>query len=105
MNKVFKFMSKPLNSQWNAIKRLLRYLQGTISFDVVFRPSSQLLLQGFTNVDWHLAMKIVDQHLVLSYSMVLIPLWGVLENKQLSLDQALKPNIGLLPMLHLKCYG
>jgi len=45
-------MSKPLESHWNAVKSVLRYLQGTIDYGIIYTNSSNVRLIGFTNSDW-----------------------------------------------------
>nr|XP_016476860.1 PREDICTED: uncharacterized mitochondrial protein AtMg00810-like [Nicotiana tabacum] len=37
---------------WQATKRLLRYLKGTITYGLHFYPSSSLKLQAYSDVDW-----------------------------------------------------
>lgn len=44
-------MSKPLVFHWLVVKCVLRYLTGIIYHGVVFKPSPQLILQGFFDVD------------------------------------------------------
>jgi len=40
VNKVDPFMSKPSEQHWSAVKRILRYLKGTISLGLMFQPAS-----------------------------------------------------------------
>ncbi|KAI5389869.1 hypothetical protein KIW84_075249 [Lathyrus oleraceus] len=40
VNKVCQFMAHPLESHWLAIKRILRYLKGTITSGLLFTPAS-----------------------------------------------------------------
>ncbi|GAU12596.1 hypothetical protein TSUD_132060 [Trifolium subterraneum] len=52
---VSRFMSKPLKSYLLAAKRILRYINGTIHYGVLFpysRDSSKLELNGFSDADW-----------------------------------------------------
>ncbi|GAU49921.1 hypothetical protein TSUD_180390 [Trifolium subterraneum] len=52
---VSRFMSKPLKSHLLATKRILRYINGTIHYGVLFqysRDSSKIELNGFSDADW-----------------------------------------------------
>ena len=40
VNKVDPFMSKPSEQHWSAVKRILRYLKGTISLGLMFQLAS-----------------------------------------------------------------
>lgn len=42
-----KFEGKPLIPHLNAMKQILRYLNGTLSHGLVLKPLTQLSLQGF----------------------------------------------------------
>lgn len=55
VNKVCQFMSKPLDSYWIVVKRILRYLKGTISHGLHLRPASPaspLKLTALSDADW-----------------------------------------------------
>jgi len=55
VNKVCQFMSAPLEDHWKAVKRILRYLQGTINHGLLISPASlhePLSLTGFCDADW-----------------------------------------------------
>ncbi|WJX45884.1 hypothetical protein P8452_32732 [Trifolium repens] len=52
---ISRFMSKPLKSHFLATKRILRYINGTIHYGVLFPYSSKrenLELVGFSDADW-----------------------------------------------------
>ncbi|RVW54498.1 putative mitochondrial protein [Vitis vinifera] len=49
---VCQFMQNPLESHWKAVKRILRYLSGTLDYGLHLRRSSQLNLVGFCDADW-----------------------------------------------------
>ncbi|GAU17358.1 hypothetical protein TSUD_232340 [Trifolium subterraneum] len=52
---VSRFMSKPLKSHLLAAKRILRYINGTIHYGVLFpysRDNYKLELNGFSDADW-----------------------------------------------------
>ncbi|KAG8482310.1 hypothetical protein CXB51_027300 [Gossypium anomalum] len=54
VNRVCQFMHAPTSSHMVALKRILRYLCGTISHGLVFRPSDRLSLVGYADVNWGL---------------------------------------------------
>jgi hypothetical protein len=45
-------MHAPTDSHWAAVKRILRYLKGTISYDFHITRGSSFALHGFTDADW-----------------------------------------------------
>jgi histone deacetylase 1/2 len=55
VNKACQFMSKPLDTHWKAVKRILRYLNGTISFGLCIQPALQgppFSLRAYSDADW-----------------------------------------------------
>ncbi|RVW64066.1 Protease Do-like 1, chloroplastic [Vitis vinifera] len=52
VNSVCQFMQNPVESQWKAVKRILRYLSETLDCGLHLRRSSQLNLVGFCDADW-----------------------------------------------------
>ncbi|XP_059075101.1 secreted RxLR effector protein 161-like [Cryptomeria japonica] len=52
INILTQFMAKPLESHWKAAKRVLRYLQGTIDFGIVYTNHLNVELTGYSNSDW-----------------------------------------------------
>lgn len=55
VNKVCQFLSAPLEDHWKVVKRILRYLQGTIHHGLLISPASlhePLQLTGFCDADW-----------------------------------------------------
>jgi histone deacetylase 1/2 len=55
VNKVCQFMSHPLEAHWTAVKRILRYLKGTLDYGLQFNslPPSQLpSIKAFCDADW-----------------------------------------------------
>ncbi|WVY95774.1 hypothetical protein V8G54_027925 [Vigna mungo] len=52
VNKLSQFMSSPIIDHWQGIKRILRYLQGTIQHCLHIKPSTDLDLTGFSDANW-----------------------------------------------------
>ena len=53
VNKACQFMAQPLESHWKAVKRILRYLGGTLQSSLHLVKSAQPpALRGFCDVDW-----------------------------------------------------
>ncbi|KAE9591234.1 putative RNA-directed DNA polymerase [Lupinus albus] len=55
VNKVCQYMSNPLEHHWTTVKRILRYLQGSLHMGIQLRPanpSSSLSLTAFCDADW-----------------------------------------------------
>lgn len=55
VNKVCQFLSAPLEDHWKAVKRILRYLKGTIHHDLLINPAPMhqpLSLTAFCDADW-----------------------------------------------------
>ncbi|XP_019055697.1 PREDICTED: uncharacterized protein LOC109115785 [Nelumbo nucifera] len=51
VNKVFQFLQSPTEEHCNVVKHALRYLKGTIDFDLHFR-ASDLVLTNYLDADW-----------------------------------------------------
>lgn len=45
-------MSSPTMEHWQGIKRIFRYLQGTIDHCLHIKPSTDLDITGFSDADW-----------------------------------------------------
>lgn len=52
VNRLSQFMHRPTDIHWNAAKRILRYLAGTLSHGVFISTSSPLCLHAFSDADW-----------------------------------------------------
>nr|GEV50301.1 DNA helicase INO80 isoform X2 [Tanacetum cinerariifolium] len=52
VNKVCQYMHAPTENHWSAVKRILRYLHGTVELGMLIRCSSGSTLQAFTDVLW-----------------------------------------------------
>jgi len=51
VNKVYQFMHRPQEHHLRAVKRILRYLQGSITYGLHIKPSQQLHIMGFCDSD------------------------------------------------------
>ncbi|KAD3067191.1 hypothetical protein E3N88_35071 [Mikania micrantha] len=49
VNKVCQFMHSPTDNHWSAVKRILRYLQGTSDFGLLLKHDSATLLHAYTD--------------------------------------------------------
>jgi histone deacetylase 1/2 len=52
VNKVCQFLSSPTEVHWESVKRILRYVRGTIDTGLHIQKSSSSLLSIFTDADW-----------------------------------------------------
>src|SRR3954462_9965006 len=51
VNKVCKFLHSPTTQHWTAVKRILRYLRGTMSTGLKFTKSTSTLVSAFSDAD------------------------------------------------------
>ncbi|KAJ4768699.1 hypothetical protein LUZ62_079074 [Rhynchospora pubera] len=52
VNKACQFMSDPTDKHWQLVKRILRYIQGTLNHGLVLKPSPDLSLHAYCDADW-----------------------------------------------------
>lgn len=52
INKLSQFMHTPRQSHWQALKRVLRYLKGTVHHGLYLHRASPLTLRAFSDSDW-----------------------------------------------------
>lgn len=52
VNKVCQFLHTPTTVHWAAVKRILRYVQGTVNLGLKFNQASSMLVSGFSDADW-----------------------------------------------------
>lgn len=52
VNKVCQYLSKPTTVHWEAVKRILQYIKGTVNMGLHIRKSPSTLLSVFTDADW-----------------------------------------------------
>ncbi|KAE8671027.1 hypothetical protein F3Y22_tig00112000pilonHSYRG00251 [Hibiscus syriacus] len=49
---VSRFMEEPVYSHWKALKRILRYIQGTVSLGLFYSKAEDYKLVGYSDSDW-----------------------------------------------------
>ena len=47
-----RFSAKPTKEHWSAVKRVLRYLRGTINLGIHYKGEGQDRLVGYSDADW-----------------------------------------------------
>jgi Reverse transcriptase (RNA-dependent DNA polymerase) len=52
VNKASQFMADPSKEHWQMVKRILRYLQDTLTHGLTFKSSSNLALHEYYDADW-----------------------------------------------------
>ena len=52
VNKVCQYLAAPTSVHWGAVKRILRYIKGTVDVGLHIRKSPSTLLSVFTDADW-----------------------------------------------------
>ncbi|XP_033134130.1 uncharacterized protein LOC103837662 isoform X1 [Brassica rapa] len=52
VNRLSQFMHRPTVDHWNAVKRVLRYLSGTLTHGILLRKQSAPLLHAYSDADW-----------------------------------------------------
>jgi histone deacetylase 1/2 len=52
LNKVCQYLSQPTTVHYEAVKRILRYVKGTTSTGLIFRPDPSPVLNIYTDADW-----------------------------------------------------
>lgn len=52
VNKVCQFLLAPTDEHWKAVKRILRYLCGTVDLGLTLSTSSDFTLHTFSDADW-----------------------------------------------------
>jgi Reverse transcriptase (RNA-dependent DNA polymerase) len=52
VNKLSQFMHNPTTAHWAAVKRVIRYLNGTRSHGLTIKPASQLQLHAYCDANW-----------------------------------------------------
>jgi hypothetical protein len=51
VSKLSRFMSNPGTDHWHALERVMRYLQGTMSYGIHY-SSQHAVLEGYSDLNW-----------------------------------------------------
>jgi hypothetical protein len=52
VNKASQFMTTPIDVHWQLVKRILRYIKGTLDHDLFLKQSPDLSLNAYCDADW-----------------------------------------------------
>ena len=52
MGMLSQFMQSPSQTHWTAVKRVLRYIKGTLDYGLKFSYSDNFVLYGYSDSDW-----------------------------------------------------
>ena len=52
VNKVCQFLHSPTTEHWEAVKRISRYIKGTVGLGLKVRKSDSMLVSAFADADW-----------------------------------------------------
>ena len=52
VSKVSQYLAKPTEAHWIAVRRVLRYINSTITHGLSFRKTNDLKLVGYSDSDW-----------------------------------------------------
>lgn len=66
--KLAQFAENPQETHWRAAKRVLRYLKGTITHGLAFKPT-RLCIQGYADADW--GNSVIDRRSFTGYLFIL----------------------------------
>jgi hypothetical protein len=105
VNKVCQYLHSPITIHLTAIKRILRYVRGTLDMGLHIVKSPSMLMSQFSDVDW--AGCLDDRRSTRGFAIFLgsnLVSWSA-ENNPPFLGPALKRNIKHLQMLQLRLYG
>lgn len=64
-------MSKLLEGHWVVAKSVLRYICGTINYDILYTDASNFILVGFSDSDW--ACNLDDRRSIIGYAFSIGP--------------------------------
>lgn len=69
VNRLSQYMQSPTTLHWQCIKRIFRYLKGTMDYGLHIKPSPDLDISGFSDADW--ATNLDDRKSVAGYCVFL----------------------------------
>ncbi|KAG3092999.1 hypothetical protein PI125_g16979 [Phytophthora idaei] len=65
-----RFMENPREELWVAVKRIFRYLQGTKTHGICFKPRDNMDFRGYSDADW--AGDLADRKSTSGYTFMLM---------------------------------
>ncbi|KAL8128004.1 hypothetical protein AgCh_014797 [Apium graveolens] len=97
---VSRFMQKPYSNHWEAAKRILRYVKGTLDYGIFYKANVPVNLIGYTDSDLagstddsQEVLMIAEALLDISFILEEVQSFGAQRNKQLWHSQLLNLNI------------
>uniref|UniRef100_H3H6A9 Integrase catalytic domain-containing protein n=2 Tax=Phytophthora ramorum TaxID=164328 RepID=H3H6A9_PHYRM len=93
---VSRFMENPQEEHWVAVKRILRYLQGTKTHGICFKPGDMIDFRGYSDTDW--AGDLADRKSTSGYKFMLMSApvsWGSKKQSSVSLSTSEAEHIAL----------
>uniref|UniRef100_H3H9T4 Uncharacterized protein n=1 Tax=Phytophthora ramorum TaxID=164328 RepID=H3H9T4_PHYRM len=84
---VSRFMENPQEKHWVAVKRIFRYLQGTKTHGICFKPGDKIDFRGYSDADW--AGDLADRKSTSGYTFMLMSApvsWGSKKQSSVSLS-------------------
>ena len=98
VNKTCQFLQQPTDVHWAAVKRVLRYIQGTLQLGITIRRSDSLDMSAYSDADWAGCLMIVVQLVDLLYTLGITWCHGVHGNNPRFLGPVPKLNTKPLQM-------
>jgi hypothetical protein len=92
------YMHDPREPHLALIKRVLRYIKGTLDYGLKILQSSTSDLVAYSDADWAVVPILDDLPQVTMYFLVTIWFLGLRSDNKRFLSPVLRPNIELLPM-------
>lgn len=82
MNKLSQYLQTPTINYWRACKRILRYIKGTLSYGLYFKPAQVMSLEGYADAGW--GSNIMIENLLVAYASTLVEILspGVPNNRK-----------------------
>jgi hypothetical protein len=105
VNKVCQFLSQPIDVHWEFVKRILRYVKGTLMTGLPIRKSSSAIINIFTDADWAVVWTTGVPPAGLQCSLAQTLFDGALRSNQRSRDLVQRQCIKRWLMALLKLYG
>ncbi|KAG2774841.1 hypothetical protein Pcac1_g14695 [Phytophthora cactorum] len=81
------FHGDPQEEHWVAVKRIFRYLQGTKTHGICFKPGNKIDFRGYSDADW--AGDLADRKSTSGYTFMLMSApvsWGSKKQSSVSLS-------------------